>query len=117
VYSGVAGTGETYSLRIIDESLNNLGSVLEPVTNPAAPYTFAADMPTYSGTLTNYFIVANPTSSTKAFCLQLANANELTMKYVNVTSIGEDGDNTISLNAIKNNELPSFLCYGAINSP
>lgn len=115
VYSGVGWTGEIYSIRIIDVTLNNLGSLLEPITESPSPYAFSADMPTYSGSEINYLIIANPTETTKSFCLELANSNELVMKYVNVVSIGEDGDNTISLNAVKNNELPSFVCYGAIN--
>jgi len=108
-------TGEEYSVRIIDEWLNNLNSLLEPTTESPTPYDFATAMPPYSGSEINYFIIANPSATTKEFCLELANSNELTMKFVNVVSIWEDGNNTISLNAIKNNELPSFLCYGAIN--
>ena len=115
VYSWVWWTGEIYSLRIIDESLSNLSSLLEPTTESPTPYSFAADMPAYSGSENNYLIIANPTATTKAFCLQSANNNQLAMKYVTVVSIWEDGNNTISLNAVKNNELPSFLCYGAIN--
>lgn len=108
-------TGEIYSLRIIDESLNNLSSLLEPTTESPEDYAFSTDMPTYSWSENNYLIVANPTSTTKSFCLQSEPTYELPMKYVNIVSIGEDGDNTISLNAVKNNELPSFLCYWAIN--
>lgn len=114
-YDDPSWTGEEYSLRIIDEWLNNLWSLLEPTTEDPSPYDFAADMPAYSWSENNYLIIANPSATTKNFCLELANNNELPMKYVSVVSIGEDGDNTISLNAIKNNELPSFLCYGAIN--
>ncbi|MDP2670635.1 MAG: hypothetical protein Q8O99_07205 [bacterium] len=47
--------------------------------------------------------------------MQLATGEELVLKYVNVTSIAVDGIDTVALSAIKNNELPSFLCYGAIN--
>ncbi len=114
-YADPLWTGEEYSLRIIDESLNNLWSLLEPTTESPSPYDFANDMSAYSWNENNYLIIANPTATTKDFCLQLANNNELPMKYVNVVSVAEDGTNTISLNAIKNNELPSFLCYWAIN--
>lgn len=115
VYTWGGWSGETYSLRIIDETLNNLTSILEPVTESPTPYSFAADMPVYDGNENNYLIIANPSATTKEFCLELANQNEIVMKYVNIVSIGEDGDNTIALNAVKNNELPSFLCYWAIN--
>lgn len=114
-YSGWSWTGELYSIRIIDEKLNNLSSVLEPDTWNPSPYSFWIAMPPYSGTSSNYFIVANPSATNKQFCMQLWWWWELPMKYVNVLSIAQDANNTISLNAIKNNELPSFLCYWAIN--
>jgi hypothetical protein len=44
-------------------------------------------MPAYSGSENNYLIIANPTATTKAFCLQSANNNKLAMKYVTVVSI------------------------------
>lgn len=114
-YSWTAWTGELYSIRIIDENLNNLSSVLEPETWNPSEYSFRDDMPAYSWTSSNYFIVANPSASNKQFCMELIWWWELPMKYVNVLSIAQDSNNTISLNAIKNNELPSFLCYWAIN--
>jgi hypothetical protein len=114
-YSWTVWTGELYSIRIIDENLNNLSSVLEPETWIPTPYSFWTAMPPYSWTSSNYFIVANPSASNKQFCMELGWWWELPMKFVNVLSIAQDGNNTIALNAIKNNELPSFLCYWAIN--
>lgn len=88
---------------------------MEPETWNPIDYSFWTDMPAYSGTSSNYFIVANPSATNKQFCMELVWWWELPMKFVNVLSIAQDSNNTISLNAIKNNELPSFLCYWAIN--
>lgn len=107
-------TWETYSMRIIDESLSNLDSLLEPTVS-SNWYSFWSSMPAYSGSSINYLIVANPSTTSKEFCLEVAWGNELPMKYISIVTIAEDWDNTIALNAIKNNELPSFLCYWAIN--
>lgn len=116
---------ETYVIRIIDEELQNLYSIIEPLTNDPNPFYIADSMQPYTWNQ-NYLIVANPTSITKNFCLGLewdlsgeddddSGKKWVPAKYITVESFAEDGNTQIALRAIKNNELPSFLCYGAIN--
>lgn len=111
-----SSTGETYTVRVLDENLTNTDVVESTVGSPT-PFTFYSSLSGYSSSSgnKNYLIVANPAGTTKEFCMQLTTGQELVLKYVNIISIATDGRDTIALNAIKNNELPSFLCYGAIN--
>lgn len=108
---------EDYSIRVIDEELSNLSTVIESVVGSPSPYTFAEDLWLYSSgsTTKNYLIIANPSNTTKQFCIEVLWTWELVMKYINIISIGTDWKNTIALSAIKSNEIPSYLCYGAIN--
>lgn len=115
-YTGMASTGETYTVRVLDENLTNT-DIVESTVGAPSPLMFYSSLSGYASSSgnKNYLIVANPAGTTKEFCMQLATGQELVLKYVNVTSIAVDGVDTVALSAIKNNELPSFLCYGAIN--
>ena len=109
-----AWSWESYTIKIIDEWLTNDNELTATLKSPLA-YSYSTAMSGYASGF-NYLIIANPSGTTKEFCHENTWATALLpMKYVSITSIANDWKDSISLNAIKNNELPSFLCYGAIN--
>ena len=108
-------TAETYTIRIIDEELENSSSTVDATVGSPSPNPYSTILTGYDDGSQNYLIIANASAATKQFCHLFSGDHLLPMKYATVTSIWVDGKNTIALNAIKNNEIPSFLCYGTIN--
>jgi len=118
LYAYGASWSETYIIKVIDEDLNDYStsSVTPTVSNNDTPYSLTGL--TYTASWTNkwYLVIANKEGETKYFCLQFYTpSDKMVSKYVVVESIGKYGNSTVSLSAIKTDQLPSFLVYGTIN--
>lgn len=108
---------DIYTVKVIDEELENYNSDISSVIDSPDPYEFASDLSGYvSGPWNkNYLVVVNTTGSSMEFCIELdSNEFPLPGKYIIISSVWYYGNAIVSLGATKVNQLPSYLIYSTI---